>query len=147
MVYLESKNRVTIKKLEIMKKIAIIGRILFALPFGIMGLNHFLMKDIFLGMMSSFIPGGAYTILITGMLLIIASISIMLNKYVKIACVWLAGMLFLFITTIHIPGLFSVDPETVGLALVELLKDTSLMGGAIMLAVYLETQKEIITRK
>jgi uncharacterized membrane protein len=64
-----------------MKKLAIIGRILFALPFGIMGLNHFLMKDVFLGMMSSFIPGGAYTILITGLLLIIASLSIIFNKF------------------------------------------------------------------
>jgi uncharacterized membrane protein len=126
-----------------MKNLAVIGRILFALPFGIMGLNHFLMKDIFLGMMSSFIPGGAYTILITGILLIIASISIMLNKYVKIACYWLAGMLFLFIVTIHIPGLFETDPKIASLALIELLKDTSLMGGAIMLAVFLEAQKAI----
>ena len=39
-----------------MNKLAIIGRVLFALPFGVMGVNHFLMKNYFLGLMSSFIP-------------------------------------------------------------------------------------------
>src|ERR1035437_9903831 len=69
-----------------MKKLAIIGRILFALPFGLMGLNHFLMKDFFVGMMSSFIPGGAYTILLTGALLILASVFIILNFNLKFVC-------------------------------------------------------------
>ncbi|MDR3652125.1 MAG: hypothetical protein P4L34_04055 [Paludibacter sp.] len=115
-----------------MKKLVIVGRILFALPFGIMGLNHLLMKDFFIGMMSSFIPGGAYTILLTGLLLIIASVSIMLNKNIKIVSFGLAGLLFLFIVTIHIPGLFTSDWQ---IALIELLKDTSLMGGAIMIAI------------
>ncbi len=121
-----------------MKSLAIIGRILFALPFGIIGLNHFLMTNVFLGMMSSFIPGGAFTVLFTGVLLILASISIILNKFVKITCFSLAGLLLIFITTIHIPGLFTVNAE---LALVELLKDTALMGGALMIAVHLDAQK------
>lgn len=116
-----------------MKKLALIGRILFAIPFAIMGLNHFLMTNVFLGMMSSFIPGGAFTVLITGALMIIGSISIMLNKNLKIACFGLSGLLFIFITTIHIPGLFTIHWE---LALIELLKDISLMGGAIVIAVY-----------
>jgi len=116
-----------------MKKLALIGRILFAIPFSIMGLNHFLMTNVFLGMMSSFIPGGAFTVLITGALMIIGSISIMLNKNLKIACFGLSGLLFIFITTIHIPGLFTINWE---LALIELLKDISLMGGAIVIAVY-----------
>jgi len=121
-----------------MKKLALIGRILFAIPFAIMGLNHFLMTNVFLGMMSSFIPGGAFTVLITGALLILASISIIFNKFIKVACFGLAGILFIFITTIHIPDLFTVNWE---LALIELLKDTSLMGGAIVIAVYSDSIK------
>jgi len=124
-----------------MKKLAIIGRILFALPFGIIGLNHFLMTDVFLGMMSSFIPGGAYTILVTGALLILASISIMLNKYIKLACFGLAGLLFIFIVSIHIPGLFNTDIKVAQFALIELLKDTGLMGGALMIAIYYDCIK------
>ena len=124
-----------------MKNLAIIGRILFALPFGIIGLNHFLMTDIFLGMMSSFIPGGAYTILVTGALLIAGSISIILNKYIKVACFGLAALLFIFILTIHIPGLSSDEIKIAHFALIELLKDTALMGGALMIAIYYDCIK------
>lgn len=127
-----------------MKKLAVIGRILFALPFGIMGLNHFLMTNMLLGMLSSFIPGGGFTILLIGAMLITASIFIILNKYVKIACFWLAGLLFLFITTIHIPHLFTDNWQ---IALMELLKDTALMGGAIMIALYLDPQKKENAKK
>lgn len=116
-----------------MKNIATIGRILFALPFGIIGLNHFLMTDIFLGMMSSFIPGGGYTILLTGAVLIAASVCIILNKYIQIVCFSLAGLLLLFILTIHLPGLFTNNFQ---MALFGLLKDTGLMGGALIIAAY-----------
>lgn len=127
-----------------MKKLAIIGRILFALPFGVMGVNHFLMKDYFLGMMSSFIPGGAYTILLTGLILILASVLIMLNQFIKTVCYSLAGLLFIFIITIHIPGLSSANWQ---IALIELLKDTGLMGGAIMIALYYDSLKELGIKK
>jgi putative oxidoreductase len=127
-----------------MKNLAIIGRILFALPFGVMGLNHFLMKDYFLGIMSSFIPGGAYTILLTGFLLILASILIMLNQFLKTVCFSLAGILFVFIITIHIPGLSTANWQ---IAFIELLKDTGLMGGAIMIALYSDSLKELSINK
>ena len=116
-----------------MKNLAVIGRILFALPFLVMGLNHFFMTDLLVGMMSSFIPGGGFTILLTGLIMIAASISIMLNKFVKIACYSIAGLLFLFITTIHIPGLFTANWQ---LSLIELVKDMGLLGGSILIAAY-----------
>jgi len=123
-----------------MKNLAIIGRILFALPFGVMGVNHFIMKNYFLGMMSSFIPGGAYTILLTGFLLILACVLIILNQFLKTVCFSLAGILFLFIITIHIPGLSTANWQ---IAFIELLKDTGLMGGAIMIALYSDSLKEL----
>ena len=127
-----------------MKNLAIIGRILFALPFGVMGVNHFIMKDYFLGMMSSFIPGGAYTILLTGFLLILACVLIMFNQFLKTVCFSLAGLLFLFIITIHIPGLSTANWQ---IAFIELLKDTGLMGGAIMIALYSDSLKELSINK
>ena len=119
-----------------MKNIATIGRILFALPFGIIGLNHFLMTNTFLGMMSSFLPGGGYTIMLTGVFLIAASILIILNKFIKTVCFSLAGLLLLFIVTIHIPHLFSADSAVMQEGLFGLLKDTGLMGGALIIAAY-----------
>jgi len=124
-----------------MKKLAFIGRLLFALPFGVMGLNHFLMTDVFIGMMSSFIPGGAFSVLLTGALLILGCILIILNKNLRIVCFGLAGLLFIFILTIHIPGLFSLDLKVVQTHLIELLKDTSLMGSAILIAVFADSFK------
>ena len=127
-----------------MKNLAIIGRILFALPFGVMGVNHFLMKDYFLLMKTSFIPGGGFTILLTGFILIVACILIIMNKFIKTVCYCLAGLLLIFILTIHIPGLSTTDWQ---IAFIELLKDTGLMGGAIMIALYSDSLKELsITR-
>ncbi len=117
-----------------------LGRILFALPFGIIGLNHFFMVDFFSGMLTSFIPGGGFTILFTGFLLIAASVSIMLKRYVTLSCLLLSIMLLIFILTIHIPQLF--DPLQAQIAFMQLLKDTALMGGALMIAHIYQPEKE-----
>ena len=115
-----------------MKHLTTIGRILFALPFAVFGLNHFFMVDFYTGMLTSFIPGSSFTILLTGLALIAASLSIIIKKYIKISCILLAILLLIFILTIHIPQLF--DASTKMIAIVELLKDTALMGGALMIA-------------
>lgn len=117
-----------------MKNLTTIGRILFALPFGLLGLNHFMMYNFYAGIVSSFIPGGGFTVIITGLALIAASISIIAKKFIKISCLLLALLLFIFICTIHIPGLFDIHPERVTVALIELMKDSALMGGALMIA-------------
>jgi len=115
-----------------MKNASMIGRPLFAIPFAIFGLNHFLFLDFYIGSVSSFIPLGPYTIILTGIFLIMASLSIIFNKYIKVSTILLSVLLMIFILTIHIPALF--DPEKWRFALIELLKDTSLLGGSLMIA-------------
>lgn len=115
-----------------MKNLSTIGRILFAIPFAIFGLNHFLFLSFYIGNVTSFIPLGPYTIILTGIFLILASLSIIFNKYIKVSTILLAILLLIFILTIHIPGLF--DPDKWQFALIELLKDSSLMGGSLMIA-------------
>jgi putative oxidoreductase len=115
-----------------MKKITTLGRILFAIPFAIFGINHFLMTDYYLGVLTSFIPLGAYTIILTGIMLIAASISIITKKFVKLSTIMLAILLFIFIVTIHIPHLFTDADKTS--TIIALLKDISLMGGSLMIA-------------
>ena len=123
-----------------MKKLTILGRILFALPFAIFGINHFVMMDYYMGMLTSFIPLGAYTIILTGIIMIAVSISIITKKYVRLSTLILAGLLFIFILTIHIPHLMAgTDKPAV---LIMLLKDISLMGGSLMIAgIYSENEK------
>ncbi len=115
-----------------MKTLTTLGRILYALPFAVFGINHFIMKDFYLGELTSFIPFGGYMILLTGVLLIVTSISIITKKYVRISTLTLSVLLLLFIATIHIPQLFDADKKMI--ALIALLKDISLLGGSLMIA-------------
>jgi putative oxidoreductase len=115
-----------------MKKITTAGRILYALPFAIFGINHFLMMDFYMGMLTSFIPKAAFTLVLTGLILIAVSISLIVNKFVKLSSLVLAVLLFIFIVTIHIPHLINGTETTP--TMIALLKDISLMGGSLMIA-------------
>ena len=124
-----------------MNNLSTIGRVLFAVPFAIFGINHLLFLDFYIGTISSFIPLGPYTIILTGIFLIMASISIIINKYIKVSTILLAVLLLIFILTIHVPALFNSDKWQ--FVLIELLKDTSLMGGSLMIAgMMYEKEKE-----
>ncbi len=115
-----------------MNTLSTVGRILYSLPFAIFGINHFIMKDFYMGELTSFIPFGGYMVLLTGVVLILTSVSIMTKKYIKISTLTLAALLLLFIATIHIPQLFDADKKMI--AMIALLKDISLMGGSLMIA-------------
>ncbi|MCU0376684.1 MAG: hypothetical protein MUC78_00330 [Bacteroidales bacterium] len=124
-----------------MKNLTNLGRILFALPFAVFGINHFLMMDYYVGMLTSFIPLGAYTIILTGLVLIAVSISILTKKFVRQSTLILAALLLIFILTIHIPHL--LKGEETPTILIALLKDISLMGGSLMIAgIYAEDEKK-----
>jgi uncharacterized membrane protein YphA (DoxX/SURF4 family) len=123
-----------------MKNLTTIGRILFAVPFALFGINHFLMLDYYLGMLTSFIPLGAYTIILTGIMLIAASISIITKILVKFSTLMLSFLLLIFILTIHVPHLINDADKTV--TIIALLKDISLMGGSLMISgIYSEEEK------
>ncbi len=128
-----------------MKNLTPVGRILFALPFAIFGINHFLMMDYYVGMLTSFIPLGGYTIILTGLILIAVSISIITKKFVKLSTLILAGLLLIFILTIHIPHL--IDGTDRPLILIALLKDISLMGGSLMIAGMYSDEEKQTTKK
>jgi uncharacterized membrane protein YphA (DoxX/SURF4 family) len=128
-----------------MKNITTIGRILFAIPFALFGINHFLMTDYYVGTLTSFVPLGAYTIIITGIMLIVVSISIITKKFVKFSTLMLAILLFVFIVTIHIPHLIAGNDTNI--TLIALLKDISLMGGSLMIAGIYSDEKESDLKK
>jgi len=115
-----------------MNKITTAGRILYALPFAVFGINHFVMMDYYMGMLTSFIPRTGFIMVLTGILLIAASISIITKKLVRLSTILLAILLFIFIVTIHIPHLVKGLDTTA--TLITMLKDISLMGGSLMIA-------------
>lgn len=115
-----------------MKNLTIAGRIIFAIPFGLFGINHFMMIDFYIGQLTSFIPAGGFTIILTGLCLIAACISIITKKLIRLSTILLAILLVIFILTIHIPHL--VHHFNTEVTIIALFKDISLVGGSLLIA-------------
>ena len=115
-----------------MKNLKNAGRVIFGLPFIIFGLNHFKMGSQMAGYVPSFIPGGVFWIYLVGLALVLAGISIIIKKYIRLSATLLGIMLAIFILTIHLPGLF--NPAIMQMEFANLLKDTSLCGAAFFIA-------------
>lgn len=106
-----------------------IGRYVFAVPFGVFGIIHFMNASAMAGMVP--IPGGVFWIYLTGAALIAASLSIIIEKYTRLACTLLGVMLIIFVLSMHLPGVMSGEMQP---SMTNLLKDLSLAGGAWILA-------------
>ncbi len=111
-----------------MDKLIGLGKYVFAVPFLVFGIFHFMNAEGMAGMA----PGGTIMVYLTGVALIAAAISIFIGKLDKLACVLLALMLLLFILMVHTPGLG--DEESMQMSMAALLKDLGLVGGALMAA-------------
>lgn len=101
-----------------------LGKYLFAVPFAIFGLMHFMSANEMAGMA----PGGTIMVYFTGAALIAASVSILIGKMDKLATTLLGVMLLLFIIP-HAQGM-AENPMEMG----NILKNLSLAGGAWMYA-------------
>ena len=119
-----------------MKNLQLIGRIIYAVPMAVFGLNHFMMAEGMKAMVPAFIPGGIFWVYVTGLALIAAAVAIIANRYASLASLLLGILLAIFALTIHLPG--SLNPETMQMFFPNLLKDTSLSGAALVLSVILK---------
>lgn len=84
------------------------------------------------GMIPSWLPGGVFWVYLTGLALIAASVSLLIEKMTRLAMLLLALMLAIFILTLHLPGIF--NEATMQASMSGLLKDMALMGGALGVA-------------
>jgi putative oxidoreductase len=104
-----------------------VAGIIYALAIATFGVLHFMNAD---GMKSSvpeYMPGdGTIWIYFTGACLILAAISILINKYTQLACYLLAAMFLIFVFTLHLKPLLSGS-------FTHLLKDTAMAMGAILI--------------
>ncbi len=108
-----------------------LGKYLFAAPFAIFGLLHFMGADAMAGMVP--IPGGALWVYITGLAMLAAAVSVFIGKYDKVAMVALAALLVVYILAVHVPGM-SKGGDGAQFALISILKDLALAGGALLYA-------------
>lgn len=112
-----------------MKLLQPIGRIAFAIPMFIFGIFHFMSGQDMSGTVPSFFPFPLAMVYITGVALILAAVSIVINIKARLASILLAAMLLIFVVTIHLPAIQSNQ-----MAMMSLLKDLGLAGGALVIA-------------
>lgn len=103
-----------------------VARYLFAIPFIVFGLMHFMAGGDMAGMVPSFIPGGVFWIYLTGLANLGAGVSIIIKKKDKLATLLLGIMLIIFVLTIHLPAVMGGDQ----MAMSSILKDLALAGAA-----------------
>lgn len=103
------------------------ARAAFALPFAVFGLFHFLNAGAMAGMVP--VPGGVFWIYFTGAALIAGSVGILTGILGRYAALGLAALLATFIVGVHVRGMS--DPAMQQTAIMGLLKDVSLLGGAL----------------
>jgi len=120
---------------NIVFNISKIGKYLFAIPMVIFGLFHFLNASAMAGMVP--IPGGVFWIYLTGVSLILAGLSIIIQKLDDWSSFLLAVLLLVFVLTIHLPGVLA-GGEMAQMYMTNLLKDLALAGGAL---IYLSSKK------
>jgi uncharacterized membrane protein YphA (DoxX/SURF4 family) len=114
------------------KTLALIARILFAVPFGAFGMSHLFYTRDMAGKLPTWLPGGVFWIYFTGVCLLLACAAFVTRIQGQTAAFCLATFLLVIVFTLHIPALKAGNLQ---MAKMNLLKDISLMGGALTYAV------------
>ena len=108
---------------------------IMALALLVFGIEHFIHPYDLLIKVPDFLPGGMAWVYIVGVAFILAAISFMTNIWVKTAAYLLAGLLFIFVFTVHLPAyLDTADRAYQQLALNNLLKDAALAAFSLYIA-------------
>ncbi|MBR9922724.1 MAG: DoxX family membrane protein [Bacteroidetes bacterium] len=124
-----------------MKSLLGLGKYLFAIPFIVFGLFHFMGAKDMAGIVP--IPGGEIWVYITGVAHIAAAVAILIGKMDKLAAALLGLMLLIFALSIHLPGVIESGGENQA-AMSAFLKDTMLAGAAWIYAAYVAKDSAVI---
>lgn len=121
-----------------------LGRWVFAIPFAIFGLFHFMnaqaMSDY---VVPAYMPAKMVWVYLSGAGLIAAAVSMLTGKYDKLGTTLLAVFLLLIVLLIHLPGTMGGGEGAQG-AMSMLLKDISLAGASMMYALSHSKDRSII---
>jgi putative oxidoreductase len=110
---------------------AIAGRWLFAAPFAAFGLMHVAMASTLAGAVPAWVPGGGMLwVVLTGIFMLAAAISIATNKLTRLSGPLLALLMITYIGALHLPALIAGNQMEMG----NILKNLALAGGALFIA-------------
>jgi putative oxidoreductase len=118
--------------LKIMNIVALIGRIMFALPMIVFGFGHFSDANTMSGLVPAYFPMPVMWVYATGAALILAAISILIQKMAQLSALLLGIMLLVFALTIWLPGMTSGDQA----AMSSFMKDIAMAGGAFIISAH-----------
>lgn len=109
------------------------GRVIFGLAVAFFGIGHLTNAN----SMSFMIPGFLSTVAVplvyfTGVCLLAAAVSFIINRYTFYSGVLLAIFLIIIILTVHLPGLS--DPARTQISMTMMVKDSAMAGAALMIA-------------
>jgi len=112
-----------------------IGVILYALVVGFFGVMHFTNASGMSRVVPSFFHGGVFWVYLTGTALVLAAIAFLIGKQTRLAGILLAVFLIVIVLTIHLPAVLNAPDEAAWrVPLTNLVKDTGLAAGALMIA-------------
>ncbi|MCF6359813.1 MAG: DoxX family protein [Cyclobacteriaceae bacterium] len=103
------------------------GLIIYSIPLLAFGLGHLTNAGQMVGMVPSWMPFGVVWVYLTGLALIAAAVSFLINKKVELAGKLLALMLIIFVVTMHIPSLIAGNES----AMPMVFKDLAMAGAAL----------------
>src|SRR5688572_15141597 len=112
-----------------------LAELIFALIIGFFGVSHFTSTDSMAAYVPDFIPGDSKIwVYITGAGHLLAALSIIIGKLKTAGSYFLAFMLLVFATTIHLRGLLNTtDEEMKAIFMTNMLKDTAMAMCAILI--------------
>lgn len=113
-----------------MNSLGYIGKLLYALPFAMFGIFHFMGASSMSGMVPSFLPAPEAWVYLTGLAHLLAVVAIIINKKAKLATLLLGIMLLLFALLIHLSGFLAGDQAATS----SFLKDVALSGAAFFMS-------------
>ena len=116
-----------------MNSILNLGKFLFAIPFAVFGVMHFMKADMMAGMAF----GQPILVYLVGACLIAATVSMLIGKYDKLATTLLGVMMLVFVFAIHLKSATAGDMGG-------LLKDTMLAGASWIYAKTMANDNSII---
>ncbi|MFT3844687.1 MAG: hypothetical protein QM725_06525 [Lacibacter sp.] len=101
----------------------------------IFGIFHFMYPYDLLVYVPDFLPGGITWAYFVGGAFILVGLSFLTNQFVKVTSYLLVVLLVIFILTIHVPNALNAGaPEMRQWAIINILKDTAIVGFALHIA-------------
>lgn len=93
--------------MEEFNKINPMVRVMFAVPWIVLGIEHYLYVEFVAGEVPAYFPVKEFWVYLTGIAMIAAGISFLVKRYSALAAFLLGTMLLIFIVLIHIPTISS----------------------------------------